>query len=68
MDSEKERIAKWRVAKQRRRNEQKVQAAKQTYRTLFAIDDNELTDPPELQEYLVRQNLAKGNRPTDEQR
>lgn len=61
MESEKERVAKWRAEKQRRRNEQKAQAAKQTYRTLFAIDDNELTDPPELQEYLVRQNLAKGN-------
>src|SRR5690606_37088412 len=31
------------------------------YRSLFAIDDDELTDPPELQDYLVRQNLAKGH-------
>jgi len=61
MESEKERIAKWRAEKQRRRHEEKSQAAKRTYRSLFAIDDDELTDPPELQEYLVRQNLAKGN-------
>lgn len=61
MESEKERIAKWRAEQKRRRNEQRAQAAKRTYRSLFAIDDNELTDPPELQEYLVRQNLAKGN-------
>lgn len=61
MESDKERIAKWRAEKQRRRNEQQAQAAKRPYRSLFAIDDDELTDPPELQEYLVRQNLAKGN-------
>lgn len=61
MESDKDRIAKWRAEKQRRRNEQQAQAAKRTYRSLFAIDDDELTDPLELQEYLVRQNLAKGN-------
>lgn len=54
MESDKKRVAKW-------RREQQHRAARQTYRSLFAIDDDELIDPPELQEYLVRQNLAKGN-------
>lgn len=61
MDSEKERIAKWRAERQQRREEQR-KASQQPYRSLFTIDNDELTDPPELQEYLVRQNLAKGNR------
>lgn len=61
MDSEKERIAKWRAERRQRREEQR-KTSPQPYRSLFTIDDNELADPPELQEYLVRQNLAKGNR------
>ncbi|GHD72669.1 hypothetical protein GCM10007164_20610 [Luteimonas padinae] len=61
MESDKKRVAKWRTKQQHRRNDDRAQAAKQTYRSLFAIDDDELIDPPELQEYLVRQNLAKGN-------
>lgn len=61
MDSEKERIAKWRAERRQRREEQQ-KASQQPYRSLFTIGNDELTDPPELQEYLVRQNLAKGNR------
>jgi len=61
MESDKKRVAKWRTEQQNRRNDERAQAAKQTYRSLFAIDDDELIDPPELREYLVRQNLAKGN-------
>lgn len=61
MDSEKERIAKWRAERRQRREEQR-KTSPQPYRSLFTIDNDEQTDPPELQEYLVRQNLAKGNR------
>lgn len=61
MDSEKERIAKWRAERRQRREEQR-KTSPQSYRSLFTIDNDEQTDPPELQEYLVRQNLAKGNR------
>ena len=61
MDNEKERIAKWRAERRQRREEQR-KASQQPYRSLFTIGNDELTDPPELQEYLVRQNLAKGNR------
>lgn len=61
MDSEKERIAKWRAERRQRREEQR-KTSPQPYRSLFTIDNDEQTDPPKLQEYLVRQNLAKGNR------
>ena len=61
MESEKERIAKWRAERRQRREEQR-KTSPQPYRSLFTIDNDEQTDPPELQEYLVRQNLAKGNR------
>lgn len=61
MDKEKERIAKWR-AERRQRREDHRKATQRPYSSLFTIDNDEQTDPPELQEYLVRQNLAKGNR------
>lgn len=61
MDSDKERIAKWRAERQQRKEEQR-KASPRPYRSLFTIENHELTDPPELREYLVRQNLAKGNR------
>lgn len=61
MDKEKERIAKWRAERRQRREDQR-KATQRPYSSLFTIDDSELKDPPELQEFLVRQNLAKGNR------
>lgn len=61
MDNEKERIAKWRAERRQRREDQR-KASQQPYSSLFTIDNDELTDPPGLQEYLVRQNLAKDNR------
>lgn len=61
MDKEKERIAKWRAERRQRREDQR-KGTQRPYSSLFTIDDSELKDPPELQEFLVRQNLAKGNR------
>ena len=61
MDSEKERIAKWRAERRQSREDQR-KANQRPYSSLFTIDSSEVTDPPELQEYLVRLNLAKGNR------
>jgi len=48
MESDKKRVAKWRTEQQNRRNDERAQAAKQTYRSLFAIDDDELIDPPRV--------------------
>lgn len=44
MDSEKERIAKWRAERRQRREEQR-KASQQPYRSLFTIGNDELTDP-----------------------
>lgn len=61
MDNEKERIARWRAERQRRRNEERAQSAKRAYSSLFAIDAHEQGESAELEAYLLRQNLAKGN-------
>lgn len=60
MDSEKERVAKWRAAKKLRRDETREAENKRPFSSLFTVTDEDSRSARELEEYLVRTHLEKG--------
>ena len=62
MDSEKERIAKWRKDRQRRQRMEREDAQKRSFSSHFTLDDGDAKHQQEFEQYLVRQNLTKAHR------